>query len=75
MLCDNLEGWGEGRWEGVQDEGDTCIPVADSNCYMAETITILSSNYPPIKIKTKTLNLDKLKVKGVSGMLDVGNKF
>ena len=50
MLCDNLEGWGEGRWEGVQDEGDTCIPVADSNCYMAETITILSSNYPPFKI-------------------------
>lgn len=29
--CGNLEGWDAGRWEGgVQDVGDTCIPVADS---------------------------------------------
>ena len=42
VLCDNLEGCdgvGDGRkvWEG----GDTCIPVVDSCCCMAETNTIL----------------------------------
>ena len=25
MLCDNLE-----AWEGVQEEGDMCVPVGDS---------------------------------------------
>ena len=41
VLCDNLEGW-----EGVQEGGDICVPVADSWCCMAETNTIkrLSSN-------------------------------
>ena len=30
MLCDDLEAeWG-GRWEGFQDGGNTCIPMADS---------------------------------------------
>ena len=29
-------------WEvGVQPGGDTCIPVADSCCYKAKTITVL----------------------------------
>ena len=28
-------------WEGVQDGGDTYIPVANPYCYMAKTITIL----------------------------------
>ena len=46
MLGDNLEGCagvGDGRkvWEG----GDTCIPVVDSCWCMAETNTILQSNY------------------------------
>ena len=47
-----------GRWEEVQERGDACIPTADS-CWwcMAETITILQSNYSPIKTKT----LKKLK--------------
>ena len=31
VLWDNPEGWdGEGGGGGVQDEGDTCIPMADS---------------------------------------------
>ena len=38
-LGDNLEGWdGEGGGREVQEGGDTCIPVADSN---AETNLIL----------------------------------
>ena len=36
---------GGGFWNG-----DTCTPEADSYRCMAKTITILSSNYPPIKI-------------------------
>ena len=32
VLWDNPEGWGgEGGGSGAQDEGDTCIPVADSH--------------------------------------------
>ena len=51
MLCDNLVGLGgEGGGRGSQDRGDTCTPVADSYSCMAETITILYSNHPPIKI-------------------------
>ena len=30
--------------------GNTCTPMADSCQCMAKTTTILSSNYPPIKI-------------------------
>ena len=31
VLCDNLEGWDEeGGGRGVQEEGDICIPNADS---------------------------------------------
>ena len=31
VLCDNLQGWGEeGGGRGVQDGGDTCMPMADS---------------------------------------------
>ena len=42
MLWDNPEGWGgEGGGRGVQDEGDTCTPVADSCQCMAKTTTIL----------------------------------
>ena len=30
VLWDNLEGWGEERSRsGVQEEGDTCMPMAD----------------------------------------------
>ena len=42
VLWDNPEGWGgEGGGRGVQDEGDTCTPVADSCQCMAKTTTIL----------------------------------
>ena len=38
---DHLEGWdGVGSGREFQEEGGTCIPVADS-CCMAETNTIL----------------------------------
>ena len=31
MLCDNLDGWdGVRGGREVQEEGDTCIPMADS---------------------------------------------
>ena len=33
-------GWEE-RWEGLQDWGDTCIPMADSCQCMAKITTIL----------------------------------
>ena len=51
VLWDNPEGWGgEGGESGAQDEGDTCIAVADSHWCMAKNIKILLSNYLPIKI-------------------------
>ena len=31
----------EGRWDGVHDGGDTCIPMADLCWYIAKTITIM----------------------------------
>ena len=42
MLYDNLEGWNEvgGRRE-FREEGDICIPVADSCGCVAETNIIL----------------------------------
>ena len=41
---DDPEGWdGEGGGTGVQD-GDTCIPMADSCLCVAETTTILWHN-------------------------------
>ena len=45
--------WYGGKWEGVPKGADTCIPMADSCWYMAETITTLKSNYPPIKNNNK----------------------
>ena len=50
VLCDNLEmlhGVRGGR--KVQVGGAVCIPTADSCWCIAETNTILQSNYPPIK--------------------------
>ena len=42
MLCGNLEGWGgEASGRGLQDEGDTCKPMANSCRCMAKAITIL----------------------------------
>ena len=42
LLCDNLEGWGgEGGGWGPQKTGDTRMPMADSYCCMAKTITML----------------------------------
>ena len=49
VLCDNLEGCGD-RSE-VPEEGDIRIPMADSFWCVAETNTILGSNYPSIKNK------------------------
>ena len=40
--------WGEG--EGVQEGGDICTHIADPLRCIAETNTILLSNYAPIKI-------------------------
>ena len=37
----------------AHEGGDICIPMTDSYWCMAETITILSSNYPPVKNKIK----------------------
>ena len=48
---DSLEGWGEeGGGRGVQEGGDSCIPVANSCSCMVKTTAILQSSYPPIKI-------------------------
>lgn len=47
MLSDDLEGWDVGGWEEAQDGGGICIFMTDSHC-MAETNTMLQSNYPPI---------------------------
>ena len=53
------------RWVGwgvreVQQGGDICIPMADSCWCMAEAITILQSNYPPIKNKIKKNKIPQL---------------
>ena len=47
--CSELEGKGGVGGREVQEGRDICIPVADSCWCMAETSTILKSNYPPIK--------------------------
>ena len=50
VLCDNLVGWdGVGVGSGVQEEGDICVPMADSFLCMTETNTILQSNFSPVK--------------------------
>ena len=42
VLCDNLEGWSrEVVGKGVQEGGDTCMPMVNSYQCMAEDITIL----------------------------------
>ena len=41
QLCIDLEGWEGGDGREVQEEGDICIPMADSCCWMAETSTVL----------------------------------
>ena len=42
VLCDNLQEWdGVGGRREAQEGGDTCIPMADSCSYVAETKTIL----------------------------------
>jgi len=40
-----------GMGREVQEGGDICMLMAASCLCMAEAITILGSNYPPIKIK------------------------
>ena len=39
VLCDDLEGWGEGR--KVNKGGDICLLIADSRYCTAETNTTL----------------------------------
>ena len=52
MLWNNVEGCdGAGGGQEVQEGGGICIPMTDSCQCMAETNTILESNYPSIKIK------------------------
>ena len=56
------EGWngppkGVGGWREVQEGGDIGMPMNESCRCMAETNTILESNYPPIK-KKKNLKID-----------------
>ena len=42
VLGENPEGWGgEGGGGGIQDVGDTCIPVGDSCQCITKTTTIL----------------------------------
>ena len=58
VLCDNLERWdGEGGGRGVQEGGDTCMPMAISCCHMTEATKILQSNYPPVKVN-EVLRID-----------------
>ena len=62
MLCDELQGWdgGSGRRE-AHEGGHVHMPIAHSDCCMAETNTALESNYIPTKNKLKTkkiLSLD-----------------
>ena len=50
--CYHQKGCGrEGDGRGVQEGGDTCVPMADSCWCMAKAITILQSKYPLIKNK------------------------
>ena len=42
---------GVGGGREVQEGGGICIPMADTCRWMAETNTVLSSNYPSIKNK------------------------
>ena len=52
MLCDDLEQWDrvrEGGWRLAQERRDTRVHTANSCRRTAETITALSSNYPPVK--------------------------
>ena len=51
VLSDNSEEWGgEGGGRGVQDGGGHMYTCGQFMLMYGKTITILSSNYPPIKI-------------------------
>ena len=39
-FCDDPAGWDGRRGREAQEGGDTCVLVADSHCWMAETKTI-----------------------------------
>ena len=52
MLCGDLNG------KENQKIGDICIFITDSLCCAAETNTIFSSNYTPIKINFKKLKIE-----------------
>ena len=42
VLCDDLEGWEAGGWEGGSRGRDICIHIVDSCCCTTETNTILT---------------------------------
>ena len=46
-----MKTWRGGKGREVPEGGDTCLPVAASCRYWAQTNTILESNDPPIKDK------------------------
>ena len=51
-LPDDQKEWGVvGVGRQNQEEGDICIPMADSRWHMAEINTTLWSNYPSVKNK------------------------
>ena len=50
---DNLEGWDGVEGGSEVPEAADIVPTADSCWCMAETNTIVWSNYPPIKNKVK----------------------
>ena len=55
-----MDGVGREVGRGVQEGKDPCMPIADSCWCMAEAITILQSNYPPININKHIKNKHKL---------------
>lgn len=69
MLCNDLEGWGEGWEGGPRERGRVYIYIADSCLCTAETNTTLESNYFAIKIffKKKILGLRELRTTAMSG--------
>ena len=48
---EGMGGGGEGGGRGVQKGEHTYMPMADSYWWMAKPITIVQSDYPPIKKK------------------------
>ena len=52
QLCDDLEGSDGGEGREAQEEGNICIPTADSCCCTAETNTHWKTNILLLKHNT-----------------------